>query len=116
MTKLDFYTIMPEFDMTVFCSPEDLESTGRYLYNELEKEGLDMEYDKPVFAVFLRFTFKEVQKGLPIPRGCAVLNDQLNLRGFKLEGNPYEDKGHVFVKRQGAKQRPTSAGEAASRG
>ncbi|KAJ6436075.1 hypothetical protein O9K51_11387 [Purpureocillium lavendulum] len=89
---------MSEFNVTIVCPLEDLESVAGELHKRLEAEGYKREYYEPAFAVLFRFTRNEVEEGFALPRGCAILGDQLYGQGYELKGNPLSNRGRVFVK------------------
>lgn len=89
---------MSEFDVTIICPLQDLESVAGELHKLLEAEGYGREYYKPAVAVLFRFTGNEVEEGFALPNGCAILGDRLYGQGYQLKGDPLSNRGRVFVK------------------
>ncbi|KAJ6436087.1 hypothetical protein O9K51_11401 [Purpureocillium lavendulum] len=64
---------MSEFNVTIVCPLEDLESVAGELHKRLEAEGYKREYYEPAFAVLFRFTRNEVEEALPYPEAARFL-------------------------------------------
>lgn len=89
---------MSEFDVTIICPLQDLQSVAGELHKVLEAGGYGREYYKPAVAVLFRFTGNEVEEGFALPKGCAILGDRLYGQGYQLKGDPLGNRGRVFVK------------------